>query len=412
MIRKVCVTATLNLSSNIRLMYYPALRGIKKYFLFSVLALLSAHSISQAQWIEDPVIEQRVQRGIDEIYNFEFDKADADLTEVIKLCPDHPIGYFFRAMVQWERIISRFDDDSQDKKLYAMLEKVVEICDKRLDENPDDVAAMFFKGGAVGFRGRLRANRGKWFGAANDGIVALPLVRKAYELDPNNDDVLLGIGIYNYYAAVIPSKYPVVKPVMIFFPSGDRKKGLEQLRQASLHAKYAQVEATYFLMQNYFMYEKNYTGALELARKLHEKYPNNSMFYRYLARCLVCTGYLGEANDFFIDILNRCTQKQLGYDLYDAREAHYYIGKFEFLAGRFDNALKNLYTCDEISRTLDKDEPSGFMSLANLIIGMMYDAEGKRQEAVQQYKKVLAMSEYENSHKDAKKYLQLPYTRK
>ena len=270
---------------------------------------------------------------------------------------------------------------------------------------------MFFKGGAVGFRGRLRANRGKWLRAANDGIVALPLVQKAYELDPHNYDVLLGIGIYNYYAAVIPDRYPFVKPAMILFPSSDRKKGLEQLRQASLHAKFAQVEATYFLMQNYFIYEKDYASALELARKLHEKYPNNSMFYRYLARCLVSTGYLGEANDIFIDIINRYTQRQLGYDTYDAREAHYYIGKFEFLAGRFDNALNNLYACDEFSRQLDKEESSGFMSLANLIVGMIYDAQGKRQYAVLQYKKVLAMQEYENSYKDAKKYLQQPYKR-
>ena len=314
-------------------------------------------------------------------------------------------------MVQWERIISKFDDDSQDGKLYKLLDIVIDICEKRLDENPDDVAAMFFKGGAVGFRGRLRANRGKWLGAVNDGITAMPLVRKAYELEPNNYDVLLGIGIYNYYAAVIPDKYPIVKPAMIFFPSGDRKKGLEQLLQASLHAKYAQVEATYFLMQNYFTYEKDFPKALELARKLHEKYPNNSMFYRYFGRSLVSTGYLGEANDVFIDIINRYLQQRIGYDMYDAREAYYYIGKFEFMAGRYEPALKNLYACDEISRKLDTDESSGFMSLANLIVGMIYDEQGKRQYAVEQYKKVLAMKEYENSYQDAKKYLQQPYKR-
>ena len=412
MIRKVVVTAILKSTSTARCSYQSECRSVKNYSIILALLILFAFSLSHSQWIEDPVIDQRVQHGIDEIYNFEFDKADADISEVIKMCPNHPVGYFFRAMVQWERIISKFDDESQDKKLYKLLDGVVDICEKRLDENPEDVEAMFFKGGAVGFRGRLRANRGKWLGAINDGIVALPLVRKAYELEPNNYDVLLGIGIYNYYAAVIPSTYPFVKPAMMFFPSGDRKKGLEQLRQASLHAKYAQVEATYFLMQNYFTYEKDYTSALGLARKLHEKYPGNSMFYRYLGRCLVITGYLGEANDIFIDIINRYTQQQLGYDMYDAREAHYYIGKFEFLAGRFDIALKNLYTCDEISRKLDKEESSGFMSLANLIIGMTYDVQGKRQDAMQQYKKVLAMKEYENSYQEAKRYLQQPYTRK
>ena len=411
MIRKVVVTAILKSTRTARCTYQSVCRSVKNYSIILVLLILFAFSLSQSQWIEDPVIDQRVQHGIDEIYNFEFNKAETDISEVIKLCPDHPVGYFFRAMIQWERIISKFDDDSQDEKLYNLLEVVVDLCEKRLDHNPKDVAAMFFKGGAVGFRGRLRANRGKWLGAVNDGMVALPLVRKAFELEPNNYDVLLGIGIYNYYAAVIPSKYSYVKPAMIFFPSGDRKKGLEQLRQASLHAKYAQVEATYFLMQNYFIYEKDYASALSLARKLHEKYPSNSMFYRYLGRCLVSTGYLGEANDIFIDILNRYHQQQVGYDMYDARESQYYIGKFEFLAGRFDNALKYFYACDEISRKIDKEESSGFMSLANLMIGMIYDVQGRRGDAVQQYKKVLAMNEYENSYKDAKKYIQQPYKR-
>jgi tetratricopeptide (TPR) repeat protein len=388
-----------------------AFRSAITHFIIQGFLFFTLCCVSYAQWLDDQAIDQRVQRGIDELYNFEFDKAEEDFKEVINLRPDHPVGYFFRAMIQWERIISNFDDESQDEKLYEMLDVVIEMCEKRLDENSKDVTAMFFKGGAVGFRGRLRANRGKWLGAANDGIVALPLVRKAYELESNNYDVLLGIGIYNYYAAVVPDRYPIVKPIMIFFPSGDRKKGLEQLRQASLHAKYAKVEATYFLMQNYFMYEKDFVKALELAKKLHEKYPENSMFHRYLGRCLVSTGYLGEANDIFIDIIKRYAQNHSGYDKYDAREAFYYIGKFEFLAGRFDSALHNLYKCDEISRQLDKDEPSGFMSLGNLIVGMIYDAQGKRQYAIRQYKKVLAMKEYESSHRDAKKYLEKPYTR-
>jgi hypothetical protein len=51
------------------------------------------------------------------------------------------------------------------------------------------------------------------------------------------------------------------------------------------------------------------------------------------------------------------------------------------------------------------------MSLGNLLIGMIYDAQGKRQDAIQQYKKVLAMKEYEDSHTESKKYLEKPYTR-
>lgn len=381
-----------------------------KFLLLTVLILFNLND-TRSQWLDDPVLHQKVLTGIDRLYNFEFDRADSDFTEVIRRRPDHPAGHFFQAMIQWERIISNFDDESRDDKLYQMLDFVIEMCENRLDENPNDVTALFFNGGAVGFRGRLRANRGKWIGAANDGIIALPLVQKAYELEPNNYDVLLGIGIYNYYASVIPDKYPIVKPAMVFFPSGDREKGLEQLRQASQKAKYAKVESMYFLMQNYFVYEKDFTKALEIARQLHKKYPNNSMFHRYVGRCLVSTGYLSEAKEIFIEIEKRCINKQMGYDTYDAREAYYYLGKFEFMAGRFDTALQYLYLSDELSRKIDKDEPSGFMALGNLLIGNIYDAQGKRQDAVMQYKKVLDMKEYDNSHKDSKKYLEEPYTR-
>lgn len=383
----------------------------KKIFLF-IIILFFVSPPASGQGIDDPALDRLILRGIDKLYDYKFAEADSDFNMIIRVRPDHPAGYFFRAMVQWERIISNFDDESQDDKLYDMLDSVIDICEKRLDENSHDVTALFYNGGAIGFRGRLRSNRGKWLGAANDGILALPLVKKAYELDPNNYDVLLGIGIYNYYAAVIPEKYPFVKPAMIFFPSGDRKKGLEQLQQASMNAKFAKVEAMYFLMQNYFMYEKDFKAALELARKLHDRYPNNSMFHRYVGRCLISTGNLGEANDIFLDIEKRCLSKQLGYDTYDSREACYYLGKYEFIGGRYETALQYLYRCDELSRKIDKDEPSGFMSLGNLLIGMIYDAQGKRADAISQYNKVLSMKEFEESRRDSKKYLKNPYTRK
>lgn len=365
----------------------------------------------RSQWIADPAIDTHVQRGIDFIYNLEFDNADTEFTQVVKLRPDHPVGYFFQAMIEWWRILTNFDDESRDDKFYDMLDVVIDMCEKRLDANPNDVTALFFKGGSVGFRGRLRVNRGKWVGAANDGLVALPLVRKAYDLDPKNFDVLLGIGIYNYYADVIPDNYPIAKPLMIFFPGGDRKKGMEQLILASQNAKYAEVEASYFLMQNYFQYEKDYLKALEIARRLNTKYPRNPLFHRYFGRCLVSVGYLSEANDVFVEVAKRYREKQNGYDSYDGRESYYYLGKYEFIAGRFENALKSLFLCDELSRKLDKDGSSGFMSLANLMIGMIYDAQKKRDLALMQYNKVLAMKEYENSRRDARNYSKTPYVR-
>ncbi len=383
---------------------------LRQWGVLCVLVLLST-GIASGQWIDDPLVDGRLQKGIEKIYNLEFEKADQEFAEVVRLQPQHPAGHFFQAMTEWWRILSNFDDESRDKRFLEMLDKVVELCEQRLDQNENDVAALFFKGGAVGFKGRLRANRGSWLLAANDGLVALPAVRKAYKLDPQNFDVLLGMGIYNYYAEVVPSQFPVVKPFMIFLPSGDKKKGLEQLELAAQKARYAKTEAMYFLLQTYFMYEKHYVRALELARELHSKFPQNPLFHRMYGRCYVSTGYWGEAFQIFSEVEKRYRNRQPGYDLYDGREAYYYIGRHYFLAGKLEESLQNLYKCDELSRSVDKGVASGFMSMANVTIGMIYDLQKRRGSALAQYQKVLGMKEYENTHKEARRFMEKPYTR-
>lgn len=382
-----------------------------KCWVYLLLSLCVLSSELMAQWKLDDQTEQRIQRGIDYIYNIEFEKADREFAEVIKTYPDHPVGYFFQAMTGWWRILSDFENESLDGQFNEMLEHVIELCDKRLEKDKSDITALFFKGGSIGFRGRLRANRGKWLGAANDAIVALPIVRKAHQLDPNNFDILLGVGIYNYYAEVIPQQYPIIKPVMLFLPSGDRKKGLEELQQAANSGKYAQTEAKYFLLQSHFTYEKRYDVALKYAQELHQKYPRNPLFHRYHGRSLVSLGYWADAFMEFTNVLNRFLARQEGYDDPYGREAYYYTGKFHFMSGEFDRALQEFYRCDELSRKLDKDGASGFMSMANLTIGMIYDVQKKRPLALEQYRKVLRMKEYESTHKEARRYLDQPYSR-
>ena len=149
---------------------------------------------------------------------------------------------------------------------YEKIEETVDFCDEILDDDPNNVDALFFKGGAIGFRGRLRVMRESWFNAANDGREALPLVELASELDPKNVDVKLGFGIYNYLAAVIPEKYPMVKPVMIFFPSGDKELGIKQLKEAASSGKYSKYEARYILVTFFYYFENDMNSAEDLCK--------------------------------------------------------------------------------------------------------------------------------------------------
>jgi tetratricopeptide (TPR) repeat protein len=314
-------------------------------------------------------------------------------------------------MVDWWRILVDLEDESRDEKFLDALDHVIALSDSMLERDPDDVEAIFFKGGALGFQGRLKFHRNDYLGAANAGRKALPLVERAFSLDPSNYDILFGTGIYNYYAEVIPNEYPFVKPLLLFIPSGDRSKGLAQLTIAAEKGRYAGTEATYFLMQTYYFYERDYAKVLELARKLTDRFPNNMIFHRYLGRAYAAMANWPMAESVLKDIVARCRRGQRGYTANIEREATYSLGVTFMALGKLDDALANLYRCDELSRQTDRGEPSGFMAMANLKIGNIYDLQAKRDLAVVQYKKVLGMKDYKDSQTQARDYLKAPYAR-
>lgn len=382
-----------------------------RQFLFLAFAFIIGGARCHAQWITDADYETHAQRGIACVYNLEFEKAESEFTILTSKYPAHPSGKFFMAMVDWSRIVLDIDNESLDERFIAKLDDVIAMCDEMLDKNEDDVAALFFKGGALGFRGRLYAHRGSWVKAANDGRQALPIVQRAYKIAPDNFDILLGIGIYNYYAEVIPEQYPVVKPLMVFFPDGNKQKGIRQLTQAGLHAKYAGAEANYFLLQLYYSYEKQFDKGIEVGRMLLERYPKNVMVHRYLGRCYVSLYRWPDTRTVFRDILERCNSGYVGYSENCKREALYYLGVSEMNLGQYTESLQHLYACDELCRRLDARKASGFMPLANLKIGMIYDMQARRREAIEQYNKVLKMKNYENTSDLAERYLAAPYVK-
>jgi tetratricopeptide (TPR) repeat protein len=373
------------------------------------LLLISSFQAVHAQ-ADDAVFEKRAREGIDLVYNLEFHRADSVFRELIKEKPRHPAGRFFMAMVDWWRIMLDMDDTQYDERFLDSLDAVIELCDELLDENEADVTALFFKGGALGFSGRLQFHRDDWFAAANAGRKALPLVNGAFAADSTNYDIYLGTGIYNYYAEVIPERYPVAKPLLLFIPPGDKATGIRQLRIAAEKGKYAHVEATYFLMQLNYLYEKNYPEALKLAVGLHQRYPNNMLFHRYVGRCFISLANYQQARSVFADIERRVRLDHPGYNVKVGREAEYYLGLCEFHTRNYQRATDHFLASDRMSRSLDTEGPSPFMILANLYLGKIYDAQTRRDLAVRQYEKVLDMDEYLDSHKQAETYLRTPFS--
>jgi tetratricopeptide (TPR) repeat protein len=351
--------------------------------------------------------DSTVSKGIKEIYSIKFPDAEMTFRKLIADYPDHPAGRFFLAMIDWWKILLDLDNESFDDIFYQKLEDVIYQCDEILNKEPENVDALFFKGGAIGFRGRLRATRESWIKAADDGREALPIVERAHNIDPSNVDVQLGFGIYNYYASVIPQEYPIIKPLMLFFPSGDKQKGIEQLTNTAYNGKYAKYEARYFLMTLYYNYENNPAKATEFAELLTNDFPDNPSFERWYGRIAIKKGDTKKASEIFRSILAKSEKKLTGYNTNRVkREAVYYIAVNYRSTFQPDSALIYFEECEKLSRIIDTEEESGFLINSVLYIGMLHEQMGNKDKAIQRYEQLLDMREYGSSHSVAEDNLE------
>lgn len=375
-----------------------------------LLSALFIFTLSTGTFAAQGKYDSLVTRGIKQIYSIKFEKAEKTFRELIADYPGHPAGRFFLAMIDWWKILLNPDDESHDDIFFQKLEDVIYQCDQILDKNPDDVDALFFKGGAIGFRGRLRSLRESWLKAADDGREALPIVEKASSLDPGNKDVLLGFGIYDYYASVIPDEYPLLKPLMIFFPSADKAKGLKELKSTAENGKYARFEARYFLMTLYYNYENNPYKAYEYAKELNDEFPDNPVFERWRGRIAARKGDYVNSAEIFKDVLMKADSGLTGYTFLSVkREATYYVGLQYKNVNALDSSEYYFNKCVEYSKKLDKDGESGFMINSVLYLGMINDQMGNRGKALDYYNELLDMKEYGSSHSLAEKYIKKAY---
>lgn len=313
-------------------------------------------------------------------------------------------------MIYWWKILLDPENESYDDVFITKLDDVINQCDQILKKDPDNENALFFKGGAIGFRGRLRTFRDSWLKAADDGRMALPIVEKAGKLDPGNIDVKLGFGIYNYFAAVIPDENPLIRPLMIFFPPGNKKKGIEELTDVALNGRYAKYEARYFLMTLYYNYEKDPADADKWGKMLVKDFPDNPVFERWEGRISARLGDYFKSAAIFQDVWNKGIKDMTGFNTAGTkREASYYIAYQYHLIGKLDSSQYYFNQCVKYSEELDKKEPSGFIINSYLYLGMINDEWGNRKVAVAYYNKILDMKDFRNSHKLAEDYLKTPY---
>lgn len=356
---------------------------------------------------EDVHFRDDASAALDSLYDFDFPTAEARFRAIEARYPGHPVGPMLRALVPWWRLLIDPEDTSLDREVLSAMDEALVRARRRLNMNPDDRDGLFFEAGALAFRARVATLRKGWVSAGNDGRKALKNLRRLQKIEPDNVELYFGIGLFDYLADEIPSRYKFLKPVALLFPRGDKKRGLAELDRAAWKGRFVAAETHFALAQILDQFERDYARAAVSLEWLRDRYPNNAIFHVAQGRLYAKWGRLAEAGVILQEVAERQVDGKVGYTGAVAQESLYWLARIEMAQGRHEQALQVLDRLEFLAseRTYD----AYYQAVGRLRRGMALDALGRRDEAVRCYREVLEMAGAGDARDRAREFLDKAY---
>ena len=405
--------------------------GVVGLLLTIALSVEAQQASPSAPWLTDTErarFEELRRDGLDALYNIDYDKAQRDFKEIVQLYPNHPGGYQLLAARLWiktlyesRRLQSSLyssesfyanGDDKVDPKIVTefrnLTREAKRLAEARLKEDSKNVEALDFLANTEGLKASFEeAVERRHFAALRDGNDAVDHHREVLKLDPKYVDAQITIGLYEYVVGSLPLPVKVIAGATGY--RGSKKRGLAMLEQVAREGHWAQDDAKTVLVLLYTR-EKRFEDVLKLTRELSAKYPRNYLLRLETADALVSLAEVKRKNK---DIPGAVQAEKEAFATFDellrdrnvrdtaARALdliHFKYGEVLLTAGYHDRAAKEFLAATKVDRA-----EAGLVTMAHLYAGRSYDEAGKREEALEQYKEVLARPNVYDAHEEAKK---------
>lgn len=355
--------------------------------------------------LKHPGVQIESSEAINQMYNYKFYEADKEFRWLQLRYPKHPMPYFMLGLAEWWKIVPNTDVTDYDDRCLMYMDSTIALAEKLYDNSENKLEPAFFLAAAYAFKGRLYSERKKWTKATLAGKNALKYFDKCKGNEEFSPELLFGDGMYNYYAQWIPENYPLLKPILMFFPKGNKQSGIKQLEKTANTAFFTRVEARYFLLQIYSM-ENQYDKAYDMSKYMSEQYPDNPFFERYYARSAFVQGKLNEAERISKDILTKVERSQSGYEGVSGRTAAYILAYINHLFYKNMPEAKLYYQKSIDFAKQTNSTNAGYYCSSVLGLGKIATEEKNYDQAQVYFKEVMDKADRKSSQfKEAKKAL-------
>ena len=219
-----------------------------------------------------PPSHEVYRSALDHLYDGRAEVALKRLASLSAGPPEDPLGVYLQALVLCWRLEQRPESGALDREFEQRVARAIQLADERLEKDPADLRALLSRGAAYGVRSRFHMFRGHRGDAARDAVHMREDLLQVRERDPGDREALFGLGLYDYYADVLPRMAKVLR-FLARMPGGNRTRGLGLIEEAGDGAALHEVEVKAQLYEIYAFYEDRPDLALHEIRGLRQRYP-------------------------------------------------------------------------------------------------------------------------------------------
>ena len=220
------------------------------------------------------------------VYDGDFHEAESRLATLAAAHPDDPVLPYLQALALEWRLEQDPASRAHDAEVLAFADRSLGLADRSLADQAGDGRALLARGAAHGVKSRLHLFRWEKGPASREAVRMREALAAARAAGEDALDLDFGLGLYDYYADILPRLFKVVAFVLRI-PGGDRERGLAAISRVArggslFHDDEARVQM--YDIQSYF--ERKPDRALRWIREMAGLHPGWPLWRLKLAQLL------------------------------------------------------------------------------------------------------------------------------